>query len=178
MIDGFSQPGGRVEIDGSLIESPLSFGILEIRGSEIAIRGLVLNNHPNSNGIGVEAILFQDGAEFHESISIMGCLIGTEPDGSTASPNARGGVALTRAETVQIGGPAFWQRNVISGNARLGIDVRSNVRGNVRIINNYVGTDISGTVAVPNGQEGIQSNQVSEVEIVNNVVSGNGGVGF
>ena len=178
VIDGFSQPGGLVEIDGGSINDAFSFGILEMRGSEIAVRGMVLNNHLRSSGISVEANFAQDLADFHETLSIVGCLIGVEPDGTTAAGNKQDGIVITEAESVQIGGTKFWERNIVSGNDGTGIDIRSNVIRDVRVINNFIGTDITGTVAIPNDDEGIQCTRVDEVKIFDNLISGNDSIGL
>lgn len=68
-------------------------------------------------------------------------------------------------------------RNVISGNTHVGITVRGD---NNVIIGNYIGTDATGTVSVPNGMEGVWIASGAENNVVggsslgeHNVISGN-----
>src|SRR5262249_18464099 len=56
-----------------------------------------------------------------------------------------------------VGGPTAAQRNVISGNSGNGIEIfafGTNVSGNV-IAGNYIGTDVTGTAALPNAGDGV-----------------------
>lgn len=65
----------------------------------------------------------------------------------------RTGIVLkAAARNNMIGGPAEGERNVISGNAAVGI----RVDGSANVIQgNYIGTDASGTMSRPNRMEGI-----------------------
>src|SRR5262249_9619080 len=74
---------------------------------------------------------------------VAGCFIGTSANGLTASPNAAG--VLTDYGN-SIGGSAVADRNLISGNN--GSGVASSRKFNT-IVGNYIGTDATGTVAIP-----------------------------
>jgi len=67
--------------------------------------------------------------------------------------NCRTGIVIERSgERNSIGGPTPEERNVISNNAAVGIEIRG-VANIVR--GNYIGTDATGTASAPNGMEGI-----------------------
>jgi Ca2+-binding RTX toxin-like protein len=95
------------------------------------------------------------------NVSIAGNYIGTNPAGTAAMPNAGSGIAVTaRSQGVRIGTNGDGvndpvERNVIAGNNNHGVVVlAAGTQDNV-IAGNYVGTDHSGTAAVPNLWSGI-----------------------
>ncbi|TAH40522.1 MAG: hypothetical protein EYC71_13420 [Gammaproteobacteria bacterium] len=91
---------------------------------------------------------------------VRGNLIGTDATGSFALPNGlgsnSGAIAISSdIANVGIGGDDATARNVISGNGSFAI-VLSNLSGaaqyvGLQIQGNYIGTDWSGLVALPNG---------------------------
>ena len=93
--------------------------------------------------------------------------IGTH-DGSTANPNYSGIYMETSDNSIT--------NSIISGNEHDGIELNSgdiDTCRNTLIDNNYIGTNNTGTIAVPNGYGGISS-QVSVADrITHNVISGN-----
>ena len=109
---------------------------------------------------------------------IAGNLIGTDKDGVAAIPNTNGIVAFQPATGVVIGGTTAAARNVISGNTIIGAWVQgATVQGN------YVGTDATGEIAVPNASAGISTSTVPSTiggtaPGAGNVISGNGGAGI
>lgn len=139
--------------------------------------GLVLNNSSGSviggtkprgnviSGNGDYGITCTGG----KGTQILGNLIGTDVSGKKAIPN-RGGVSLYLAESSKVGGAAN-TRNILSGNTRLGLYCERGV-GNV-ISYNYIGTDVSGTLRVSNGEEGLSLNHSVGDTVNNNVISGN-----
>jgi parallel beta-helix repeat protein len=82
-------------------------------------------------------------------------LIGTARNGLNAIPNAFSGVAVDQAPGNIIGGTALTDRNVISGNTQYGVAISGNFAANNSVLGNYIGTDLSGTTAVPNVRTGI-----------------------
>lgn len=98
---------------------------------------------------------------------IKGNFIGTNATGSAAGAiNTLGVVIGPESYNNHIGGLTIGERNVISGNDR-GIDIAdASAQFNV-IAGNYVGTDVSGSYAIPNN-----SGIVLETGARNNVVGG------
>ena len=113
---------------------------------------------------------------------VEGNLIGTDATGSSALGNEPG-VAIDRSNTSRIGGTAAGARNVISGNRDYGIGMSSGfVTAFANTVQgNYIGPDITGTVALsPNQTAGIFFNASDHNTIggaasgAGNVISGNG----
>ncbi len=108
---------------------------------------------------------------------IQGNRIGTTADGTGALENGTG-VTLVLATNTLVGGAAAGARNVISGNTNgNGLYVVQSGAGN-RILGNFIGTDISGTMALPNNF-GIDAALTESIDIggpapgEGNVISGN-----
>lgn len=165
-IDGYSQPGSQsnslaqghngtllIELDGSQAVGTSS-GLTLLSGSGGSlIRGLVINRFAG-NGLTLSANT--------EGTRIEGNFIGTDASGTTAAPNNVGGVnfnevraSLPTAPETTIGGVTPDKRNVISGNNNVGVFVFGSLPGLVRIKGNYIGTDKTGTAALPNNAGGI-----------------------
>lgn len=85
--------------------------------------------------------------------SVLGNLIGTDASGTKIIGNTRNGVVLGDDSNI-IGGPTASARNIISGNTLNGILIYASSGSSV--MDNYVGTDISGQKDLPNGANGIQ----------------------
>lgn len=152
-IDGYTQPGAKpnsqvigsdavilIQLEGTQ-NSPDG---LTINAPNCTIRGLALTNFIQSNPFFVNggvAIAARGGS----GNKIEGCFIGINADGTTARPNGRG-VDIATSGTL-VGGTSPAKRNVVSGNAILGLLVT--VDGTL-IAGNYIGTDATGTQAVPN----------------------------
>lgn len=112
--------------------------------------------------------------------------IGTGADGTAAVPNGQAGVYLQGTATSQ----SELVENTISGNQQYGVYIRS---GSNSLFRNLIGTDISGTQALGNGQDGVyindpnlaterQGQQIGRLAAGNvresNVISGNQGDGI
>lgn len=110
---------------------------------------------------------------------VVGNLIGTNSSGSSALGNARG-VMVDHAQDNTIGGSTPALRNVISGNLLEGVYVIGNwgpTTGNI-LQGNYIGTDATGALALPNVREGVRLSDAGTTSIIDNVVSGNSGRGI
>ncbi|MFN2426093.1 MAG: hypothetical protein ABR587_06560, partial [Candidatus Binatia bacterium] len=96
----------------------------------------------NKGGVGIEV-----GAEIDdpEQAQILGCFLGTNAAG-TADGSAGTGLRVLGAAT--IGTEALADRNLISGNSAVGIDIRGT---DVVVLNNLVGLAANGVSALGNG---------------------------
>jgi uncharacterized repeat protein (TIGR01451 family)/CSLREA domain-containing protein len=118
---------------------------------------------------------------------IMGNYIGTDVNGTAAIPNDSGGVMIIDAEVNTIGGTSDAARNLISGNAGIGVsivnsDEDGDADGNV-IQGNYIGADVSGTTVLSNTLSGVVIQDAANNDVggtvagAGNLISGNGQYG-
>lgn len=121
-----------------------------VGGATLAARNLI-----SGNGAGVFVINSPGNA-------IVGNFIGTDATGSIDVGNTNAGVTLSDFYTSDnlIGGTNASQRNLISGNGHVsnfyyrdGV-LLSGCYSNA-VFGNFIGVDISGTVAIPNGEHGV-----------------------
>ena len=158
--------------------------------------GVHLRNGASQNIIGGPSAEFQnvisgnagDGVEIRQATSILnqviGNLIGVGPDGITAVPNQDGVEIDDGASLNMIGGSTATLRNVISGNSSDGVEIWDTGSTGNSIEGNYIGTDITGSMAVANGLAGIRiglgasDNRIGgAVTGAGNLLSGNGEFG-
>ena len=95
---------------------------------------------------------------------VQGNLIGTDITGTRDFGNY-GGILVSGAPSTLIGGTTPEARNVISGNDWNGIIIAGAASSGSRVEGNYIGTDISGTAALGNLQDGVRINAASNVVI-------------
>jgi hypothetical protein len=136
-VDATTQPGFAgtpvIELNGKQVEGP---GIRFTNANSV-VRGLVINRFDTSTGIvgGVGNL-------------IEGNFIGTDKTGTVIQANDLG---ISGGRNIVIGGTTSAARNIISGNFTQGILIGgSSSTGNL-VQGNYIGTDLTGTVALPNG---------------------------
>ncbi|MGD8473216.1 MAG: right-handed parallel beta-helix repeat-containing protein, partial [Anaerolineae bacterium] len=89
------------------------------------------------------------------SNTVVGNLIGTDPAGTAALGNSDGGISIEEASYNVIGGNTPGERNLISGNGGSGVVMLFDANHNT-VSGNYIGTDITGAVALPNQGNGVQ----------------------
>jgi trimeric autotransporter adhesin len=83
--------------------------------------------------------------------TIIGNTIGLNTIGNASIPNNTG-VFIFNAGGNRIGGNTASERNIISGNSNNGINI-SDAKGSPnRVLGNYIGTDITGKVAISNSR--------------------------
>ncbi len=126
-------------------------------------------------GSGIYLISAEYDLQFH------GNLIGTDVTGTLAIGNGESGIFIDLSTDASIGAGDAQTRNVISGNA-VGITLRRTDFSSF-VLGNYIGTDASGTAAIPNGI-GIVLDAATDERIGGffegdaNVISGNTGDGI
>src|SRR5207248_2560730 len=85
---------------------------------------------------------------------IQGNFLGTNAAGTAALGNGESGFANGYSTGNTLGGTTPATRNIISGNGMNGVSYDA-VTAGLTIQANYIGTDVTGTSAIPNGLDGI-----------------------
>ena len=192
-IDGYTQSGASantlavgsdaailIELDGSSAGGVTGLDFRDAGSTGSVVQGVAINR---INGYAIAA---------GPATQIRGNHIGTDPAGTTSLANSYGILIDTAAtQPVTVGGTTPADRNVISGNTQIGIQVLAvdGTTADTTIVGNYIGTDSTGTAALPNGSEGIWVGAdpgalVTGTTIGNgttagrNVISGNSGEGI
>jgi hypothetical protein len=173
-VDGRTQPGfvgvPLIEIDGSF--AGVANGLM-ISGGGTRVRGLVINRF---TGHGL--VISGPGGNVVE-----GNYIGTTLSAMAAAPNGLYGVYVADSPNNLIGGIGSLARNVVSGNISGGVSIIGPVAAGNSLRGNFIGTNASGTAAVPNNGGGIRIEQApnnaigSDLVGAGNLVSGNGNAG-
>jgi uncharacterized repeat protein (TIGR01451 family) len=175
IIDGYGQAGSS---PNSLATGDNAVILIELNGSNVS-GGTGLNFTAAVNGGEVKGLLFTkwnsaitvNGAK---NMAIDGNFFGTNAAGTTAgftTANSNGLFMLNGSTGVTFGGAANAARNLVSGNTSAVNIGNTSTAGNV-VENNYIGTNASGTAALPN-QVGIGLNSTGAMTVRNNLVSGN-----
>jgi CSLREA domain-containing protein len=153
---------GPGNFDGIVIGSSSNL----IGGTTPAARNLISGNSSDT-GINFAFIPGESGNV------IQGNLIGTNAAGTAAIANGFGIAILDdRIGNTLIGGTAAGAGNVISGNTNDGVDLRgpnvASANPGTTVQGNFIGTDVTGTVAIANGQTGVLIGD----ENANNLIGG------
>ena len=132
-----------------------------IGGTTLTERNYVSNNR----NIGIR--LFNA-----DSVVIKGNYIGLNEAGDTDYGNTEHGIWMNGSDNPIIGGGEAGARNIISGNNQMGLFMELSI--NPTIIDNYIGTNSTGSAAIGNGGQGVfLINQCNSPTITNNVISAN-----
>ena len=162
--------------------------------------GILINNQANTNSIRNNTISGNDrqgGAITASNANvrvvnasnntIAGNFIGTNATGTglltgVTNGGSRGILISNGSSNNTIGGMTTADRNIISGNLHTGIEIIDAGSTLNTIINNYIGTNVTGTQAIGNGNAGIQFyNNPTGINTIGaigagNLISGNGQV--
>ena len=194
VIDNFSANGILIQTGGGNVITNCLVGI-DATGTFATpnVDGIFVSNSANNliggTASGVNNVISGnnvDGIRLDGSAStgntIQSNYIGTNLGGTTAAGNGFNGVVIIAASNNTVGGSVTGSRNIISGNQKNGVGMNvsgtTNASGNL-VQRNYIGTNISGTEAVPNWQNGVLLINVSSNTIggtssgARNLISGN-----
>ncbi|MFQ5568540.1 MAG: CSLREA domain-containing protein, partial [Rhodothermales bacterium] len=125
--------------------------------------GILLDAAGTGNRIGGAAVASGNTISGHivygilmrlDDNEVQGNFIGTDAGGTVALPNGTG-VLLDNAADNEIGGAAG-ARNLISGNTEDGVYIFGASSTGNDVMNNFIGTDVTGTIALPNGLNGVR----------------------
>lgn len=115
---------------------------------------------------------------------VVNNLIGTDVTGEKAFGNATGVLIRSGAKQNVIGGASGNERNIVSGNAT-GVFIWDVGTNQNKVVGNFIGTNISGTKAISNGDDGVNIGNGAQNNIIGgatpserNIISGNGDDGF
>ncbi len=152
-VDGTTQPGITpatcsprnlyISIDGNGLTQKVLYFLAGSSGSSV--------NGLNIYGTTIGAI---DIAT--DTVTVTCNNIGTNLAGTGVAPNINQdtGIRFENGDSNIIGGNSEAERNIVSGNNFAGFWLTTGSENNV-ITGNYVGVDVNGTAAVPNGASGI-----------------------
>ena len=156
LIDGWSQPG--------YAGTPL----IELNGSQTGTADGLVITAPNVTVRGMDIANFASGAGIHITGAaatndwIYGDFLGTDPTGTSAEPDyegvkidggAKGNLVGTSGDGVDDAA----ERNIISGDVFAGVWISGQRTSNNAVAGNFIGTDVTGTISVPNDTEWVSS---------------------
>ncbi|HEY0075121.1 MAG TPA: hypothetical protein VGB77_13570 [Abditibacteriaceae bacterium] len=149
--------GPEIVINGAqaAMEFELTASALHVTADHCLVSGLVINNFVSIDGLLSRASgIVISGAKATQN-RVTGCYIGTDATGTAQLGNAFGIYIIDGAHGNIIGGTAASNRNLISGNDGNGISIYgAGTDGNI-VQGNYIGTDITGAVKLPNAASGV-----------------------
>ncbi len=110
---------------------------------------------------------------------VEGDYVGTNAAGTAALPNGGDGVQIIGgAAGNTVGGTTFDDCDVISGNAGNGVTVSDPGTNNDTVQADYIGTDATGELPLPNGNNGVSvQNGAYGTNVVYDLISANAGCG-
>ena len=177
-IDGFTQAGAKANTNqfGQPINAALKIILdgshiggwpegLQVRSSGNLVRGLVIQR-------------FNDGIAIVDASNnrIEGNFIGSDAQGSDDLGNRCHGVSISGvdggpgSQNNVLGGSSPQARNLISGNDCVGVGIGP--VGNNKVVGNYIGTNASGTAALPNNGDGVRVYNASGTNMIGGQTAG------
>lgn len=188
IIDGTTQPGWAHNDLPTIRDLGPATRCINISADSVEVYGLRLtgfntsSDYPIYSNAGTSGIII--GAPFKGNVIngsyhgillqgpgaiIQGNKIGTDSSGTYAIQNEYG-IRLNNCTNCLIGGPGLGEGNLISGNNVTGLRLLSTSYATVQ--GNFVGTDINGTYAIPNGSTGITLGFNSSLPADSNLIGG------
>jgi len=188
----------------ALVKNPINFGSNKtgvtissacnntiggtMSGARNVVSGNEINNTDQGPGISIEGRRPGAAGCMASGNVVQGNFVGTDATGTYAIPNSAG-VYIDTANGNTVGGTMPAARNLVSGNTTIGITVDGSFANGLGtsatqniIEGNYVGTDVTGTVAIANATgvdiTAANSNTVGGTASgAGNLISGNTSVG-
>lgn len=148
--------------DGISVEGTAKNNV--IGGNTPAHRNVVSGNY-------AYGIPFIGNAVFYNEV--YGNYIGTNAAGTAAIPNTYGVLFDDGSSYNIVGSNNVGERNIISGNSGYGVFIYNYGTHDNIVEGNYIGTDVTGTMAVPNANGIVVDGAPYRHYIRNNVISGN-----
>lgn len=145
-LDGFTDAGN----GGSGIYIGSGADETRIGGSVAGAGNLISGN--DDHGIHITLTNFSSATDH----SILGNIVGLDSTGTQAVGNTMHGIYVVNAQNIFIGDGTEGGRNIISGNSGHGIELQGADLDNALVMGNYIGTDITGTVALGNEYNGVE----------------------
>lgn len=164
-----------VDVTGTKVLSNQSTGIIVDRGAYNVIGGDDPTERNVISGNLEHGITISNSEAVHNIV--MGNYIGVDISGTIPLGNEKVGIGIYNgASWNQVGGQTAAERNIISANQEHGVAIGG--VGN-RLENNYIGTDVTGTISMGNSNEGVvihvpDIGDQGQNHVVNNLISGNG----
>jgi CSLREA domain-containing protein len=150
IVNGTTQPGGQVEVDGSQASQKDIAGNpivgLDLVGQKSTVLGMVIHSFP-SHAIQIR----QSGTPFGGSNVIEDDLLGTDPTGLNALPNVGDGIHISQMPGNLI------QDNVIANNGGQGVTVEGSAATGNRIHANSIRADAAPGIILSNGGNNMQT---------------------
>ena len=116
---------------------------------------------------------------------VRGNSLGADAQGLGADRNGINGIHIQGGKRNVVGGLEPGQGNLISGNGQAGVRISGDQAFENHLLGNFIGTDLSGTVAIPNGSHGVEitglassTNVGNEEDGAGNLISGNSANGI
>jgi len=157
------------DVTGTLASSGSGIVISGHRLMNIDIGGIYPEDRNLIPGVSISS-------RYPESIQIQGNLIGTDISGERPLGNG-GGIYVSNAYHILIGGVDSGAANVISGNINNGIELEGN-DGITTIQGNLIGLAADGQTPLGNGGDGIYAHEHAGVTINDNYIAYNQGNGL
>ncbi len=176
-IDGYTQPGSSagtnafplpinavIQIELTGVQNQLN---IASTAAGTVIRGLI------TSGTG-DTILVNAS-----NVTIQGNFIGTNAAGTARASISGFGIRHNVGDNLTIGGPNPADRNLIAGGGQGGVIIGfSPVSTGHLIQGNFIGTDVTGTIAMGGITNPVGLDNVNNALVLNNLISGNPGGGL